>query len=322
MKSTKQSHRFGITVAGAMVLAEVRTGSSRYPSARLERRKHTADAGIGASSGADVWLPLPLLLLLSYSSTPGRPMGDHSPCPELGAAARPVARIVQLACAGYAEVGTGRDRGNCAGIHRDDTKKTDQQRVRCAVSTTVKGLSVATYDKMVRKGILPETNRFELILGRIVEKDVKGPEHRIATRQTLQAIERLLPAGWHANKEEPVGVPGSKSEPEPDISVVRGEPEDYGDRNPGAADVALVVEVTRTSAAKDRKLARIYAAGNIPVYWIVNVPKRQLEVYEGPAGGQYPPARILREGESVDLVIGGQLLGQIAVAGLLPKPKK
>ena len=90
-----------------------------------------------------------------------------------------------------------------------------------------------------------------------------------------------------------------------------------------AADVALVVEVTRTAPARaDRKLARVYAAGNIPVYWIVNVPKRQLEVSEGPAGGQYPPARILHEGESVDLVIGGQLLGQIAVAGLLPKPKK
>ena len=100
------------------------------------------------------------------------------------------------------------------------------------MSTGIKGLSVETYEKMVRKGILPETNRFELIRGRIVEKDVKGPDHRIATRNALKVIDRLLPAGWHANKEEPVGVPGSKSEPEPDVSVVRGEPEDYSDRNP------------------------------------------------------------------------------------------
>lgn len=100
-----------------------------------------------------------------------------------------------------------------------------------------KRLSVAGYDKLIDYGILPETNRFELIRGRIVEKDVKGPEHRIATRQTLRAIERLLPVGWHANKEEPVGIPDSKSEPEPDISVVRGAVEDYADRNPGSGDV-------------------------------------------------------------------------------------
>ena len=182
-----------------------------------------------------------------------------------------------------------------------------------------KRLSVAGYDKLIDYGILPETNRFELIRGRIVEKDVKGPEHRVATRQTLRAIERLLPVGWHANKEEPVGIPGSKSEPEPDISVVRGAVEDYADRNPSSGDVALVVEVTRSSVAKDRKLARVYGPGGIPAYWIVNIPRRQLEVYANPAGGVYPAPTILREGESADLIIGGQVVGQIPVVDLLPR---
>jgi Uma2 family endonuclease len=184
---------------------------------------------------------------------------------------------------------------------------------------TRKRLSVAGYDKLIDHGILPETNRFELIRGRIVEKDVKGPEHRIATRQTLRAIERSLPPGWHANKEEAVSIPGSKSEPEPDISVVRGNIEDYADRNPGPGDVALVVEVTRSSAAKERRLARVYGPGEIPVYWIVNVPKRQVEVYANPAAGFYPPPAIRTETESVDLVIGGQIVGRIVVADLLPR---
>ncbi len=34
------------------------------------------------------------------------------------------------------------------------------------MGTTIKGLSVETYDKMVRKGILPESNRFEFTKGR------------------------------------------------------------------------------------------------------------------------------------------------------------
>jgi Uma2 family endonuclease len=187
------------------------------------------------------------------------------------------------------------------------------------MSAVTKGLTVETYDKLVAHGILPETNRLELIEGKLVEKMTKGEKHSGSSERSWRAIHHLLPSGWHVRIEKPVRVPAAKSEPEPDVSVARGEVEDYDDHHPGPGDIALVVEVTRTSAAKDRKLARVYAAGNIPVYWVVNVPKRQLEVYANPTGGVYPAPTILREGQSVDLVIGGQVVGQIRVMDLLPK---
>jgi Uma2 family endonuclease len=187
------------------------------------------------------------------------------------------------------------------------------------MSTIAKRLTVDQYDQMVENGILPETNRFELIYGRIVEKDMKDPAHRVATLSTAEAIRRLLPPGWHVANEQPVRIPRRRSEPEPDVSVVRGSIGDYTDHHPGPADITLVVEVTRTTAAKDRKLARVYGGGNIPVYWIVNIPARQLEVYSNPAGGLYPPPTILGETESVDLIIAGTVVGRIAVADLLPR---
>jgi hypothetical protein len=52
---------------------------------------------------------------------------------------------------------------------------------------------------MVEKAILPETNRFELIEGRIVEKEVKGPKHSFATERARRTIERVLLDGWHTN---------------------------------------------------------------------------------------------------------------------------
>jgi Uma2 family endonuclease len=186
------------------------------------------------------------------------------------------------------------------------------------LSTITKRLTVDQYEQMVEHGILPETNRFELIRGRIVEKDVKNPAHPTATELTRRAIERLLPAGWFVRKEDPVRIPNRRSEPEPDLSVVRGDIKDYATRHPDPENVALVVEVTRTSVAKDRALARIYGGGGIPAYWIVNVPRRRLEVYANPTGGEYPAPRILGETESVELVIQGQVVGQIAVADLLP----
>ena len=86
-------------------------------------------------------------------------------------------------------------------------------------------------------------------------------------------------------------VPGRRSEPEPDVSVARGGPDDYEGRHPGPGEVALVVEVSRTTAAKDRKLGPVYAAAGIPAFWILDVKRRRLEVYSGPAGGHTRPPR-------------------------------
>jgi Uma2 family endonuclease len=187
------------------------------------------------------------------------------------------------------------------------------------MSTVTKRLSVDQYDQMVKHGILPETNRFELIEGRIVEKDVKDPAHPTTVRRTLRAIERRLPAGWHVRKEDPVRIPNRRSEPEPDLAVVRGDDDAYEDRHPEPADIALVVEVTRTTASKDRSLARTYGGGGIPHYWIVNIQRRQLEVYSNPVGGAYPAPTILGESDTVDLIIDGQVVGRIAVVDLLPR---
>ena len=99
-----------------------------------------------------------------------------------------------------------------------------------------------------------------------------------------------------------------------------GQPAIMRGSHPGPGDVTLVVEVTRTSAAKDRKLAPIYAACGIPVYWIVNVPERRLEVYESPIEGTYPAPKILGEADAAQLLIDGKVVGQISVADLLPLP--
>ena len=76
---------------------------------------------------------------------------------------------------------------------------------------------------------------------------------------------------------------------------------------------------SRASAVKDRKLARVYAAGTIPHYWIIDIRRRCAEVYVGLADGQYASPRIRKEGGFLDLVISGQVLGQIPVIDLLPR---
>jgi Uma2 family endonuclease len=172
---------------------------------------------------------------------------------------------------------------------------------------------------MIAAGILTNDDRVELIEGQLVLKMPKGPGHSTGSEKCWRAIDRLLPVGWHVRIEKPVRIPARDSMPEPDVLVARGDVDDYAGRDPDPDDVALVVEVARSSVADDRKLAQTYGGGSIPVYWIVNLVDRQLEVYANPAGGAYPTSTIIGESDSVELVIDGRVIGRIAVADLLPR---
>jgi Uma2 family endonuclease len=183
-------------------------------------------------------------------------------------------------------------------------------------------LSVAKYEAMLASGAFTKDDRFELIEGTLVAKMTKKPRHSTGSELCGDAVRRLLPPGWHVRIEKPVRIPARDSVPEPDISVARGQIRDYEDRDPAPEDVALVVEVSDTTLAADRVMALTYGGGGIPVYWIVNVADRQLEVYTNPAGGAYPAPTILGETETVDLIIEGVVVGRIAVADLLPRLQK
>jgi Uma2 family endonuclease len=62
-------------------------------------------------------------------------------------------------------------------------------------------------------------------------------------------------------------------------------------------------------------LAATYLGGGVPVYWLVNVQDRWLEVYT--LGAAEPV--LLKEHETVELVLDGQPAARIAVADLLPR---
>ena len=65
-----------------------------------------------------------------------------------------------------------------------------------------------------------------------------------------------------------------------------------------------------------------YAAENkLPVYWLVNIPNRQVEVYTLPRGGKSPTYRgraVYGPGQDVPVVLAGQTFGSIPVSELLP----
>jgi Uma2 family endonuclease len=171
---------------------------------------------------------------------------------------------------------------------------------------------------MIESGAFTEEDRLELIEGWVVQKRAKGSEHELCVGQAEEAIRTALPAGWHVRNQAPITL--SSSEPEPDLTIARGSRKEYRSHHPRVGDVALVIEVSDTTLTTDRQKARTYAAAGIAEYWIVNLESRSVEVHRSPvpAENAYREQEILREGDRVALVVGGQHVGAIPVGSILP----
>jgi Uma2 family endonuclease len=90
------------------------------------------------------------------------------------------------------------------------------------------------------------------------------------------------------------------SAPQPDIALLRPDPDFYRQQAPTAADVLLVIEVSDTTIAADRKIkVPLYARYGVPEVWLVNLNKQCLEVYLQPAAHGYANKRVARRGETV-----------------------
>jgi Uma2 family endonuclease len=122
---------------------------------------------------------------------------------------------------------------------------------------------------------------------------------------------------WSVREEKPVEL-GLFWKPQPDVAVVRGVLRDYIARTPGPSDIALMIEVSDTTYAKDTKIKlRGYERCGLPYYWIVDLNRRRVEVREMGTRGLAVPV-FYKDNESVPVVLDGREYGRIDVRDLLP----
>jgi Uma2 family endonuclease len=108
--------------------------------------------------------------------------------------------------------------------------------------------------------------------------------------------------------------------PSPDVAVIRGSFALLKNDLLKGADLALLVEVSHKTYTRDRrsKLPR-YAHHKIPVYWIVSIEQRTIEVFTNPVGqgdlATYAARPLLyHEGDSIPVEIDGSVAGHLSVS--------
>lgn len=185
----------------------------------------------------------------------------------------------------------------------------------------VRRFTVDEYHRMIQAGLLTEDDRVELLEGWIVLKMPRNPLHDATVEIADEALRPRLPVGWSVRVQSAISTP--ESEPEPDLAVVRGGARDYLSRHPGPADIGLLIEVSESSLVRDRdEKGRLFARAGIPCYWIINLVDARVEAYTDPTGPAANPVFRQRQdygpADSVPLLLGGQVIGLIAVRDLLP----
>src|SRR5438045_901720 len=84
-------------------------------------------------------------------------------------------------------------------------------------------LSVAAYHVLGEAGLIPKNT--ELLYGFVYKKMSKSPFHSALVRRLVRLLNKACPAGFFVHSEQPITC--QDSEPEPDVSVVRGSEDDF-----------------------------------------------------------------------------------------------
>lgn len=162
-----------------------------------------------------------------------------------------------------------------------------------------KRFTVDEYHRMSERGILPETGRFELIRGEIIEMPTPESPHASRVKRLIRVFTSRLRESVIVSVQDPLSI-DAQSEAMPDVVLLRPRDDFYEAAHPVPQDVFFLVEVSHKSVNYDTRVkASLYAEAGIPEYWQLNVTKQSLTVRTDPKDGEYRAVRVLRKGDTI-----------------------
>ena len=174
-----------------------------------------------------------------------------------------------------------------------------RQEIVAMLAAKKRGFSADDYQFLCEIGILHEDDRIELIDGEIVVMSPIGNRHGAC----VDMLALLFVQGVAG--QAIVRVQGSfrldaRSEPQPDIALLRPRDDFYSSRSATPDDILLLVEVADSSLERDREKGReSYAKRGIPELWIANLRDEVVERYRSPTPEGYEDVRVFNRGDTI-----------------------
>lgn len=168
---------------------------------------------------------------------------------------------------------------------------------------TRRRITVAEFERMIAANVWPEDERLELIEGELIIMSPINARHAANVKRLAELLRDRLGKRALIGVQDPI-VLDDDSEPEPDISVVRRQPDYYANAHPAASDTFLVIEVSDTTLDYDRETkARLYARAGIPELWVRDVNGERLIVFRNLENSEYTRIESLKAGATLALVV-------------------
>lgn len=159
--------------------------------------------------------------------------------------------------------------------------------------------TVEEYYRMAAAGILAEDDRVELIEGEIVEMTPIGRRHAACVDRLNYLFSQALRDKAVVRVQGPIRL-GKRSEPQPDLVLLRWRPDFYASVDPTPADVLLLVEVADTTAGTNRQVKiPLYARNGIPEVWLIDLQQQTITTYLDPSTSGYRTARVVQGNEKL-----------------------
>jgi Uma2 family endonuclease len=147
--------------------------------------------------------------------------------------------------------------------------------------------TVDQYYRLAEVGVLRPEDRVELIEGEIIRMSPIGSPHAACVRRLSALLQQQLSEQFMISVQNPVRL-SEFSEPVPDIALLKPRDDFYAAHHPTPEDVLLIVEVSDTTLLTDRNVKMpLYARAGITESWLVNLPRKMIEVYYESSDGLY-----------------------------------
>ncbi len=159
---------------------------------------------------------------------------------------------------------------------------------------------VETYHRLGEADIFHPDTRTELIEGEIIIMSPIGKRHAAKINRIVRLFTARLKNTAIVSVQNPMALPGSKSEFVPDVVLLEPREDFYEDELPNPENVLLLIEVCDTTLNYDRKKKLpLYARYGVRETWLVNLVDGVIEIYTEPKNAKYSICRIAQSGEKI-----------------------
>lgn len=157
--------------------------------------------------------------------------------------------------------------------------------------------TITEVEKMYQHEILPQDERLELIDGELHIMSPKNPPHFITQRNLFNFFfKHLAEKEYLIDREIPIDI-SQTSMPEPDLIIAHQRAGLQIDEYVQIPDLILLVQVSDTTVARDLgRKKELYARAGVPIYWVIDIPQRQVHIFSDLYQGGYATAVSYKKG--------------------------